>query len=84
MHQHPQLKPLMKQRKYYKVKCQYDDYYKDMQRLVFAEYYHISRYQELNQCLEQLPDGSNMDEKVWKIERDKMHNMKLSNGINNS
>ena len=66
------------------VKCQYDDYYKDMQRLAFAEYYHISKYQELNQCLEQLPDGSNMDEKVWKVEHDKMHNMKLSNGINNS
>lgn len=44
-----------------KIKCQYDDYYKDMQRLAFAEYYHISKYQELNQCLEQLPDGRNMN-----------------------
>nr|WP_316611710.1 hypothetical protein [uncultured Ruminococcus sp.] len=24
------------------VKCQYDNYYKDMHRLAFAEYYHIS------------------------------------------
>lgn len=47
------------------VKCQYDNYNKDMQRLAFAEYYHISKYQELNQCLEQLPDGSNMYRSVW-------------------
>lgn len=56
------------------VKCQYDDYYKDMQRLAFAEYYHISKYQELNQCLEQLPDGRNMDKDVWKVEYKKRHN----------
>ena len=55
------------------VKCQYDYYHKDMQRLAFAEYYHISKYQELNQCLEQLPDGSNMDENVWENAR-KKHN----------
>lgn len=47
------------------VKCQYDNYNKDMQRLAFAEYYHISKYQELNQCLEQLPDGRNMDRAKW-------------------
>lgn len=56
------------------VKCQYDDYYKDMQRLAFAEYYHISKYQELNQCLEQLPDGRNMDKNAWKVEWKKRHN----------
>lgn len=47
------------------VECQYDNYFKDMQRLALAENYHISKYQELNQCLEQLPDGSNMDKSVW-------------------
>lgn len=56
------------------VKCQYDVYHKDMQRLAFAEYYHISKYQELNQCLEQLPDGSNMNQKVWEAEFEKKHN----------
>lgn len=60
------------------VKCQYDHYHKDMHRLAFAEYYHISKYQELNQCLEQLPDGSNMDEEVWKIEHDKRHKKIMS------
>lgn len=50
------------------VKCQYDNYYKDMQRLAFAEYYHISKYQELNQCLEQLPDGRNMNKDDWDVE----------------
>lgn len=55
------------------VKCQYDDYYKDMQRLAFAEYYHISKYQELNQCLEQLPDGRNMDKDAWDVEYKKKH-----------
>lgn len=57
-----------------KIKCQYDDYYKDMQRLAFAEYYHISKYQELNQCLEQLPDGRNMNKGDWDIEYEKRHN----------
>ena len=47
------------------VKCQYDNYNKDMQRLAFAECYHISKYQELDQCLEQLPDGSNMNKDIW-------------------
>lgn len=48
-----------------KVPCQYDNYKKDMQRLAFAEYSYISEYQEKDQCLEQLPDGSNMREDVW-------------------
>lgn len=39
-----------------------------MQRLAFAEYYHISKYQELNQCLEQLPDSRNMDKDAWCVE----------------
>ncbi|MDH6368219.1 MULTISPECIES: hypothetical protein [unclassified Breznakia] len=53
------------------VVCQYDDYFKDMQRLSFAENYYISKYQELNQCLEQLPDGSNMDKLIWEQEKKK-------------
>ena len=42
----------------------FDDYYKDIHRLAFAEYNHIRKYQELNQCLEQLPDGRNMNKDV--------------------
>lgn len=57
------------------VKCQYDDYYKDMHRLAFAEYNHIRKYQELNQCLEQLPDGRNMNKDVWDVEYRKRHNI---------
>lgn len=56
------------------INCQYDNYYKDMQRLAFAEYYYISKYQELNQCLEQLPDGSNMNKSVWDDESEKYLN----------
>ena len=56
------------------VICQYDNYYKDMQRLALAENYYISKYQELNQCLEQLPDGSNMDKSTWEQEAKKFLN----------
>lgn len=52
-----------------KVNCHYDDYHKDMQRLASCENYFIDKYQKLNQCLEQLPDGSNMKSKVWESER---------------
>lgn len=43
----------------------FDNYYKDVHRLAFAEYYWISFYQEINQCLEQLPEGKNISEDDW-------------------
>lgn len=43
----------------------YDNYAKDMQKLAFAEYKLISRYQAVDECIEQLPDGSNMDKDSW-------------------
>lgn len=48
------------------VKCKYKDYSKDMQELASRECFYIDKYQKLDQCLEQLPDGSNMDIRVWK------------------
>lgn len=56
------------------VPCLYDNYNKDMQRLASIENYYIDYYQSLNQCLEQRPDGSNMKEKIWLIEYQKVHN----------
>lgn len=46
---------------------QYDDYVLDMQRMASRECYYIDYYQQKNQCLEQLPDGSNMDKSKWEI-----------------
>ncbi len=51
------------------VTFQYENYNKDMQYLASRECYHIDKYQKLNQCLEQRPDGRNMYEKVWKSEK---------------
>lgn len=43
----------------------YDNYYKDAQRLASAECYWIDYYQSLNQCLEQLPEGSRPSFNKW-------------------
>lgn len=47
------------------VECKYDSYVKDMQRLASAENFYIDKYQELDQCLNQLPDGKNMKREIW-------------------
>lgn len=54
------------------VKCKYSNYNKDMQELASKECYYIDQYQKLDQCLEQLPDGSNMKIYAWKREK-KLH-----------
>ena len=36
-----------------------------MQRLASAENFYIDKYQELDQCLNQLPDGKNMKREIW-------------------
>ncbi|WP_143321013.1 GIY-YIG nuclease family protein [Clostridium sp. HBUAS56010] len=35
----------------------FDNYYKDAQRLASRENYWIDKYQEIDQCLEQVPEG---------------------------
>lgn len=47
------------------VKCKYENYYKDMQELASRECFYIDYFQKQEQCLEQLPDGSNMKLSVW-------------------
>ena len=46
-----------------------DNHHKDTHRLAFAEYYWISFYQEIDQCLEQLPEGKNISEADWTKKR---------------
>ena len=48
-----------------KVPFKFDNYYKDMQRLASAENKYIDIYQEQNQCLEQVPEGTRISEKEW-------------------
>ncbi|OAA84681.1 hypothetical protein [Clostridium ljungdahlii] len=55
------------------VTFQYENYNKDMQYLASRECYYIDKYQKLNQCLEQRPDGRNMYEDVWKKERTELN-----------
>lgn len=42
-----------------------DNYYRDMQRLAFAETKQIEHYQMKNQCLWQLPEGTWLSEEKW-------------------
>lgn len=55
------------------VTFQYVNYNKDMQYLASRECYYIDKYQKLNQCLEQRPDGRNMYEKFWKKEQTELN-----------
>lgn len=48
----------------------FDNYYKDAQRLASAENYWIDKYQGMNQCLEQVPEGKKPSIDAWE-------NMKL-------
>lgn len=43
----------------------YDDYHKDMQRLASAENYHINKYQGMDQCLNQVPEGTKVTKDEW-------------------
>ena len=52
------------------VKYEYVDYNKDMQTLASRENHYIDKYQKRGQCLEQRPDGSNMQYNVWEANRD--------------
>lgn len=48
------------------VEYVFDNYYKDMQRLASRENYYIDQYQAVDQCLEQLPEGTTMTLCDWK------------------
>lgn len=47
------------------VKYKFDCYQKDVQRLSSKENYYIDKYQERNQCLEQVPEGKIMSICKW-------------------
>ncbi|WP_434794525.1 hypothetical protein TPDSL_15660 [Terrisporobacter petrolearius] len=62
-----------------KVPFKFDNYYKDMQRLASAENKYIDIYQDQNQCLEQVPEGTRIIEKKW--EDMKLRNSTLSTDL---
>jgi len=47
------------------VEYQFDNYYKDAQRLASRECYWIDYYQEKEQCLEQVPKGKRPNKEWW-------------------
>lgn len=53
------------------VEYQFDDYYKDAQRLASRECHWIDYYQGRNQCLEQVPEGKRPNKKWWDEEKAK-------------
>lgn len=56
------------------VPYEFDNYYKDIQRLASAENYHINKYQSINQCLNQVPEGATTTEDEWKMMKYKNSN----------
>lgn len=48
-----------------RVEYDFKNYNIDMQKLASRENFWIDHYQSLGQCLEQRPDGSNMEYNVW-------------------
>lgn len=56
------------------VKYIFDNYYKDMQRLASRENYYIDLYQQNNQCLWQVPEGTSMTKEDWESLKNKVNN----------
>ncbi|MDU6363053.1 MULTISPECIES: hypothetical protein [Clostridium] len=56
------------------VRLEFDNYYKDMQRLASAENYYINKYQSINQCLNQVPEGTNTTKEDWESMKYKNYN----------
>ncbi len=54
------------------VPYEFDNYYKDAQRLASRENYWIDKYQKNEQCLEQLPSGKRPSLMWWESEKDKL------------
>ena len=55
------------------VPYKFDDYYKDAQRLASRENYWIDKYQENEQCIEQLPSGKRPSLIWWNSEKKKLN-----------
>lgn len=47
------------------VKYEGNNYSRDLHKLAFEEYKLIDKYQELGQCLYQIPEGNQISEKNW-------------------
>ncbi len=58
-----------------KVPYEFDNYYKDAQRLASAENRWIDKYQEENQCLEQVPEGKRPSKEKWEMMKTRRCNM---------
>ncbi|WP_434305390.1 GIY-YIG nuclease family protein [Clostridium botulinum] len=70
-HTNQQLQNAMDNGKNIKIKIlievpyKFDNYYKDMQRLASEENKCIDKYQEMDQCLEQVPEGTGLKKEKW-------------------
>lgn len=69
---------LIKDKKRVKIKVikevpyEFDNYYRDMQRLAYEEYKVIEEYQNKNQALHQLPEGNWIKLNRWENLKDTM------------
>lgn len=72
------IKDILKDKKQVKIKVikevpyEFDNYYRDMQRLAYEEYKVIEEYQNKNQALHQLPEGNWIKPNNWKELKDTM------------
>ena len=66
------IKDILKDKKQVEIKVikevpyEFDNYYRDMQRLAYEEYKIIEEYQNINQALHQLPEGNWIKPNSWK------------------
>lgn len=72
------IKDILKDKKQVKIKVikevpyEFDNYYRDMQRLAYEEYKVIEEYQNKNQALHQLPEGNWIKLNRWEDLKDSM------------
>lgn len=72
------IKDILKDKKQVKIKVikevpyEFDNYYRDMQRLAYEEYKVIEEYQNKNQALHQLPEGNWIKLNRWEGLKDTM------------
>lgn len=72
------IKEILKDKKQVKIKVikevpyEFDNYYRDMQRLAYEEYKVIEEYQNKNQALHQLPEGKWIKLNRWEDLKDTM------------